>query len=63
MPLVLLLMKSGPAMLMYISGNTRPDMIAYAVHKAAGFTHGVLKSHAAGFKRSKRYLKKTENDG
>jgi hypothetical protein len=49
-------------MLMYISGNTRPD-IAYAVHQAARFTHGVRQSHAAGVKRILRYLKKTKNDG
>ena len=49
-------------MLMYISGNTRPD-IAYAVHQAARFTHGVRQSHAAGVKRILRYLKKTKDDG
>ena len=49
-------------MLMYISGNTRPD-IAYAVHQAARFTHGARQSHAAGVKRILRYLKKTKANG
>jgi hypothetical protein len=49
-------------MLMYISGNTRPD-IAYAVHQAARFTHGARQSHAAGVKRILRYLKKTKDEG
>ena len=49
-------------MLMYISGNTRPD-IAYAVHQAARFTHGARQSHAAGVKRILRYLKKTKLNG
>jgi hypothetical protein len=49
-------------MLMYLAGNTRPD-IAYAVHQAARFTHGARKSHAAGVKRILRYLKKTKNEG
>jgi hypothetical protein len=49
-------------MLMYISGNTRPD-IAYAVHQAARFTHGARQSHAAGVKRILRYLKKTKTNG
>ena len=49
-------------MLMYISGNTRPD-IAYAVHQAARFTHGVRNSHAAGVKRILRYLKRTKDNG
>ena len=49
-------------MLMYLSGNTRPD-IAYAVHQAARFTHGSRQSHAAGVKRILRYLKKTKTNG
>ena len=49
-------------MLMYLSGNTRPD-IAYAVHQAARFTHGSRRSHAAGVKRILRYLKKTKTKG
>jgi len=48
-------------MLMYISGNTRPD-IAYAVHQAARFTHCARQSHAAGVKRILRYLKKKRMD-
>jgi hypothetical protein len=49
-------------MLMYLSGNTRPD-IAYSVHQAARFTHGARKSHANGVKRILRYLKKTKTQG
>lgn len=49
-------------MLMYLAGNTRPD-IAYAVHQAARFTHGSRQSHAAGVKRILRYLKKTKTEG
>jgi hypothetical protein len=49
-------------MLMYLAGNTRPD-IAYAVHQAARFTHGARRSHAAGVKRILRYLKKTKTEG
>jgi hypothetical protein len=49
-------------MLMYISGNTRPD-IAYAVHQAARFSHGARQSHAAGVKSILRYLKKTKANG
>ena len=49
-------------MLMYMAGNTRPD-IANAVHQAARFTHGARKSHAAGVKRILRYLKKTKSEG
>jgi hypothetical protein len=49
-------------MLMYLAGNTRPD-IAYAVHQAARFTHGTRNSHAAGIKRILRYLQKTRTEG
>jgi hypothetical protein len=49
-------------MLMYLAGNTRPD-IAYAVHQAARFTHGTRNSHAAGVKRILRYLQKTRTEG
>jgi Reverse transcriptase (RNA-dependent DNA polymerase) len=50
-------------MLMYLAGNTRPD-IAYAVHQAARFTHGARNSHAsAGIKRILRYLQKTKTEG
>ena len=49
-------------MLMYLAGNTRPD-IAYAVHHGARFTHGSRQSHAAGVKRILRYLKKTKTEG
>jgi hypothetical protein len=51
-------------MLMYLAGtNTCPDIVAYAVHQAAQFTHGARKSHAAGVKRILRYLKKTKSEG
>jgi hypothetical protein len=49
-------------MLMYLAGNTRPD-IAYDVHQAARFTHGARNSHASGIKRIIRYLQKTKNEG
>ena len=49
-------------MLMYLAGNTRPD-IAYAVHQAARFTHGTRNSHASGIKRILRYLQKTRMEG
>jgi hypothetical protein len=49
-------------MLMYLSGNSRPD-IAYAVHQAARFTHQPRASHAAGIKRILRYLQKTKTKG
>ena len=49
-------------MLMFISGNTRPDF-AYAVHQADRFTHGACQSHAAGVKRILHYLKKTKGHG
>jgi hypothetical protein len=49
-------------MLMYLAGNTRPD-ISYAVHQAARFTHCTQRSHAAGVKRILRYLKATRNEG
>ena len=49
-------------MLMYLSGNTRPD-IAYAVHQAARFTHCTRNSHASGVKRILRYLKRTRSEG
>jgi hypothetical protein len=49
-------------MLMYLSGNTRPD-IANAVHQAARFTHGARQSHASGVKRILCYLKKTKTNG
>ena len=49
-------------MLMYLAGNTRPD-IAYAVHQAARFTHGARNSHASGIKRILRYLQKTKTEG
>jgi Reverse transcriptase (RNA-dependent DNA polymerase) len=49
-------------MLMYLAGNTRPD-ISYAVHQAARFTHNPKKSHGDGIKRILRYLKKTKLEG
>ena len=49
-------------MLMYLAGNTRPD-IAYAVHQAARFTHAPRRSHASGIKRILRYLQRTKREG
>ena len=49
-------------MLMYLAGNTRPD-IAYAVHQAARFTHNPKDSHAVAVKRILRYLKATSDKG
>ena len=49
-------------LLMYLAGNTRPD-IAYAVHQAAQrFTNGACRSHASGVKQILRYLKKTKTE-
>jgi hypothetical protein len=49
-------------MLMYLAGNTCPD-ISYAVHQAARFTHCPRRSHAAGVKRILCYLKQTRSEG
>ena len=49
-------------MLMYLAGNSRPD-IAYAVHQCARFTHCPRNSHAIGIKRIIRYLQGTKEKG
>lgn len=49
-------------MLLYLSGNSRPD-ITYAVNSAARFTHDPKESHAKAVKRIIRYLKGTRNKG
>ena len=49
-------------MLMYLAGNSRPD-IAFAVHQCARFTHCPRNSHATAVKRILRYLKDTRDQG
>lgn len=49
-------------MLLYLSGNTRPD-IAFAVHQCARFSHDPKQSHAIAVKRILRYLKGTKDKG
>ena len=49
-------------MLLYLSGNSRPD-ICFAVHQAARFTHAPKASHAAAVKHIIHYLKATHNRG
>ncbi len=49
-------------MLLYLSGNSRPD-IAFAVNQAARFTHDPKDSHATAVKRIVRYLIATQDQG
>jgi hypothetical protein len=49
-------------MLLYLSGNSRPD-IAFAVNQAARFTHDPKDSHAIAVKRIVRYLIQTKDKG
>ena len=49
-------------MLLYLSGNSRPD-IAFAVNQAARFTHDPKDSHAVAVKRIVRYLIHTKDKG
>ena len=49
-------------MLLYLSGNSRPD-IAFAVNQAARFTHDPKDSHATAVKRIVKYLKATRDKG
>ena len=49
-------------MLMYLAGNSRPD-IAFAVNQAARFTHSPKQSHAVAVKRILRYLNGTTDKG
>ena len=49
-------------MLLYLSGNTRPD-ITFAVSQVARFTHYPKKSHATAVKMIVRYLSGTKDKG
>ena len=49
-------------MLLYLSTNTRPDII-FAVSQAARFTHNPKQSHATAVKTIIRYLAKTSDKG
>ena len=49
-------------MLLYLSGNSRPD-IAFADNQAARFTHDPKESHAIAVKRIVRYLIATKDRG
>ena len=49
-------------MLLYLSGNSRPD-IAFAVHQCARFTHAPKESHEAAVVRICRYLQATKDEG
>jgi hypothetical protein len=49
-------------MLLYLSGNTRPD-ISYAVSQVARFSHAPKQSHAIAVKKILRYLKRTSTMG
>lgn len=49
-------------MLLYLAGNTRPD-IAFAVHQAARFSHKPMQCHEDAVKRIVRYLKGTKDKG
>ena len=49
-------------MLLYLAGNTRPD-IAFAVHQCARFSHRPMKCHEDAVKRIVRYLIGTKDKG
>ena len=49
-------------MLLYLSGNTRPD-ITFAVSQVAHFTHAPKQSHAIAIKTIVRYLSNTTDKG
>ena len=49
-------------MLMYLAGNTRPD-ISFAVHQCARYTHFPRHSHEVALKRIGRYLIGTRDKG
>ena len=54
--------RSVVGMLLYLSGNTRPD-ITFAVSQVARFTHNPKKSHATAIKMIVRYLAVTIEKG
>ena len=54
--------RSVVGMLLYLSGNTRPD-ITFAVSQVARFTHAPKKSHATALKMIVRYLAGTIDQG
>ena len=54
--------RSVVGMLLYLSGNTRPD-ITFAVSQVARFTHAPKKSHATALKMIVRYLAGTHDKG
>ena len=54
--------RSVVGMLLYLSGNTRPD-ITFAVSQVARFTHDPKKSHATAVKMIVRYLSGTSDKG
>ena len=54
--------RSVVGMLLYLSGNTRPD-ITFAVSQVARFTHAPKKSHATAIKMIVRYLAGTQDKG
>ena len=49
-------------MLLYLAGNTRPD-ISFAVSQVARYAHAPKQSHAIAVKMILRYLKRTLNQG
>ena len=54
--------RSVVGMLIYLSGNTRPD-ITFAVSQVARFTHAPKQSHATAIKMIVRYLSATVDQG
>ena len=54
--------RSIVGMLLYLSGNTRPD-ITFAVSQVARFTYAPKKSHATALKMIVRYLAATQDKG
>jgi len=54
--------RSVVGMLLYLSGNTRPD-ITYAVSQVARFTHDPKQSHAKAVKMIVRYLAGSKDKG
>jgi hypothetical protein len=53
---------SVAAMLLYLSGHTRPD-IAFAVHQCTRYTFLQIQRHVTALKRIGRYLKGTQDKG